>query len=78
MARVFPTGRCYCGCGGATEPTSYFAPGHDKRAEAKVVKDVYGSVVYFLAAHGYGPEGRDLMEPVSERTDAVGLQRAEP
>jgi hypothetical protein len=77
MARVFPTGKCFCGCGETTERTSYFVPGHDKRAEAKVVKEVYGSVVELLAAHGYGPEGRDLTAAIWEGTNASGLQLIE-
>jgi hypothetical protein len=74
MSRVFPTGKCFCGCGEPTEGTSYFVAGHDKRAEAKVVKEVYGSVVEFLAAHGYGPEGRDPEAALGEDIDAKGLQ----
>jgi hypothetical protein len=77
MARVFPTGKCFCGCGETTEGTSYFVPGHDKRAEAKVVKEVYGSVVELLTAHGYGPEGRDPAISIPEGTDAKGLQLLE-
>ena len=77
MSRVFPTGKCFCGCGEATEGTSYFIAGHDKRAEAKVVKEVYGSVVAFLAAHGYGPEGRDSTPAIQQDTDTKGLQLLE-
>jgi hypothetical protein len=73
MTRVFPTGKCFCGCGEATEGTSYFMPGHDKKAEAKVVKEVYGGVIEFLAAHGYGPEGRDPSAASSKGTDMKGL-----
>ncbi len=74
MNRVFPTGQCWCGCGEATPPTSFFSQGHDKRAEARVVKEVYGGVPEFLAAHGYGPEGRDPAVPLREGMDAPGLQ----
>lgn len=77
MSRVFPTGKCFCGCGEATEGTSYFVAGHDKRAEAKVVKECYGSVVELLAAHGYGPEGRDATAAIRVDTDRKGLQLLE-
>lgn len=77
MRRVYPTGKCWCGCGEATERTSFFIPGHDKRAEAKVVKEVYGSVVELLVAHGYGPEGRDPKAIVPVEIDAMGLQLLE-
>jgi hypothetical protein len=52
-------------------------PGHDKRAEAKVVKEVYGSVVELLAAHGYGPDGRDPRTAIQKGTDATGLKLLE-
>jgi len=78
MRRVFPTGKCWCGCGESTERTSFFVPGHDKRAEAKVVKEVYGSVVELLAAHGYGPDGRDPSTPhLRDALDVKGLQLLE-
>jgi hypothetical protein len=77
MNRVFPNGRCWCGCGESTERTVFFVPGHDKRAEARVVKEVYGSVPDFLTAHGYGPEGRDPQAAIREGIDATGLQLLE-
>lgn len=53
---VYPTGLCYCGCGTATDaPNKYFISSHDRRAEAKVVGDVYGSIAAFVVAHGGGP-----------------------
>ncbi len=56
--RVFPTGECWCGCGAETSTRSFFAPGHDKRAESAVIKREYGDVARFLDAHGYGPKGK--------------------
>jgi hypothetical protein len=73
MNRVFPTGQCWCGCGETTPPTSFFAQGHDKRAEARVVKEIYGGVAEFLTAHGYGPDGRDPEMTVREGPDVKGL-----
>jgi len=56
--RLIPTGDCWCGCGEETGVGAFFAPGHDKRAEAAVVKTVYGSVPELLIAHGFGPGGK--------------------
>ena len=59
VPEVYPTGRCYCGCGAEIPPQSYFVSGHDKRAEGAVIRGEYGSVARFLAAHGYGPGKTD-------------------
>ena len=53
--RPLPTGECWCGCGAETPVGSFFVQGHDKRAEARVILEKYGSVPDFLLAHGYGP-----------------------
>ncbi len=50
-----PTGSCWCGCGTSTE--SFFAPGHDRKAESMLMKLLFGrddAVVAFLDEHGYG------------------------
>src|SRR5690349_9894488 len=77
MARVLPMGKCFCGCGETTERTAYFVPGHDKRAEAKVVKDEYGGVLELLTAHGYGAEGRDPTAGIREGMDTRGIKLLE-
>lgn len=56
--RLLPTGECWCGCGTEVGLGSFFAPGHDRIAEGKVIRAEYGSVARFLVAHGYGPGGR--------------------
>jgi hypothetical protein len=38
---------------------AFFVQGHDKRAEAAIVKTVYGSVPALLVAHGFGPDGKN-------------------
>jgi hypothetical protein len=54
---AYPVGKCYCGCGSElNDPRGFFVSGHDKRAEAKVIKERYGNVPNFLLAHGYGPD----------------------
>jgi hypothetical protein len=57
--QVYPIGECYCGCGGKiADPTKFFLQGHDKRAEAEVIANEYGSVQQFVASHGYGPKSQ--------------------
>lgn len=60
-----PTGECWCGCGETTSIGAYFAAGHDKRAEAAIVKVVYGSVPKLLMAHGYGPGGKNAAQALA-------------
>jgi hypothetical protein len=57
MTNLQPTGQCWCGCGETAKRGAFFMPGHDKRAEAAVVKVEYGSVPDLLDKHGYGPGG---------------------
>lgn len=56
MIRRNPTGKCWCGCGGNGP---FFRPGHDRKAETRVIKQEYGGIPDFLEAHGYGPDGKD-------------------
>jgi hypothetical protein len=56
--RQLPTGECWCGCGTATSIGAFFAPGHDKTAESRVISDFYGTVANFLWAHGAHPAGK--------------------
>ncbi len=55
MKRLVPTGVCWCGCATEIDLGSFFAPGHDKRAEARIITEVFGSVAHFVAAFGYAP-----------------------
>ncbi|MEA2372844.1 MAG: hypothetical protein QOH12_3238 [Solirubrobacteraceae bacterium] len=61
-----PTGECWCGCGDGASRGAFFAPGHDKRAEAAVVKVIYGSVPQLLLAHGFGHDGRSAATALDE------------
>ncbi|GHB55311.1 hypothetical protein GCM10010331_48920 [Streptomyces xanthochromogenes] len=55
--RLIPTGNCWCGCQREVGLGKFFAPGHDKTAEAALIALRYeGSVPHFLHAHGYGPQ----------------------
>jgi hypothetical protein len=62
MTKLQPTGECWCGCGESTSRGAFFAPGHDKRAEAAIVKVEYGSVPDLLDDHGYGPGKKNAAE----------------
>lgn len=56
LPRLIPTGTCWCGCGRQVSLGSFFAPGHDKTAEAALLAAQYGgSVAQLLHAHQYGP-----------------------
>ena len=57
--RLLPTGACWCGCGEETPVGAFFRVGHDKVAEAAIIRSEYGSVAAFLVRHGFGPGGRN-------------------
>jgi hypothetical protein len=65
--KLLPTGTCWCGCGSDTKRGSFFASGHDKRAEAAVILEEYGDIPAFLVAHGYGPDGTKIPITVLEK-----------
>jgi hypothetical protein len=76
-AKLLPTGHCWCGCGDSNLALgSFFSAGHDKRAESKVIIEVFGSVPRFLVAFGYGPTDARPVEPELIRlaTNAKALQ----
>jgi hypothetical protein len=56
IKRLLPTGQCWCGCSARIDLGSFFAPGHDKRAESRVIMEVFGDVPHFVNAFGYGPD----------------------
>jgi hypothetical protein len=60
QGRLLPTGTCWCGCRSNTAAGSFWAPGHDKFAEAAVITLKHGSVAEFLIAEGFGPDGRNV------------------
>jgi hypothetical protein len=56
--RAYPLGICYCGCGAKLEnPSKFFVASHDRKLEARIIKEVYGDVASFALSHGYGPRG---------------------
>jgi hypothetical protein len=65
-AKVLPTGECWCGCGSETSIGAFFVSGHDRRAEAAVVKAEYENVPTFLVRHGYGPGGKNPTRELDE------------
>jgi len=56
---------CWCGCGTLVKGKRCFASGHDRKAESTVIKLKYGSVAKFVADHGFGPDGENLMEALA-------------
>ena len=66
FGRLIPTGECWCGCSQATGAGNFFAPGHDKFAEAAVINLTYGSVAEFLVSEGFGPGQRNAREELEE------------
>jgi hypothetical protein len=67
LPRLTPTGTCWCGCAKKVGPGSFFAPGHDKVAEAALLAAEYGSsVAQLLHGHGYGPGHSVSARAVSE------------
>ena len=60
--RVLPMGECWCGCGTEVSVRSFFAAGHDRRAESMLAALEYGSLADMLAAHGYGPGRTSLYD----------------
>jgi hypothetical protein len=64
--KILPTGECWCGCGEETSIGAFFVSGHDKRAEAAVVKVEYENVPKFLVQHGYGPGGKNPARALDE------------
>ena len=59
MDEVKPNGFCWCGCETAVGKDRFFSAGHDKFAEGHVTLTQYGSVAAYIAAHGYGPGGKN-------------------
>lgn len=51
--------QCWCGCGSRPAPRKVWAPGHDRKAEAAVIRREYGSIAEFVRQHGYGPGGKN-------------------
>ena len=50
--RLMPTGECWCGCG--KEPaylSSFFVPGHERKAVMDIVMAKYGSTAEFVYQH---------------------------
>ncbi len=49
------------GCGKPSPPGRLFHSGHDRAAEAVVIRERYGSIAEFLARHGFGPDNPPLL-----------------
>ncbi len=64
--RPRPSQICWCGCGSKTARGSFFLPGHDRAAEAAVIKVVYGGIPQFLLEHGYSPAAKNPRKALAE------------
>jgi len=54
--RAFPVGVCYCGCGAKLDNSrAFFVRSHDRKLEARIVREVYDDVASFALTHGYDP-----------------------
>src|SRR5205085_1066573 len=61
--------------------SKFFAPGHDRWAEAFLTTKIHGSVAGFLAANGYGPSGKNAREEASQANRffvQVTVRRTDP
>jgi hypothetical protein len=43
-----PNGTCYCGCGGTPKPGKFFVITHDRKAEARVIRERFGNIATFV------------------------------
>jgi hypothetical protein len=75
FGRLVPTGECWCGCDDEPRSGSFFASGHDKRAESAVINIEFGGVAEFLLAHGYGPDGKNPLEELERWRNDGGTTR---
>lgn len=67
MDELRPTGTSWCGCGGKTSKGAFFVSSHDRTAEAAILKLHFGGTIPgMLAAHGYGPGGKNLHEELAK------------
>ena len=76
--RLMPTGTCWCGCDAQVDLGSFFSPGHDKRAEARLIMEVFGGVPQFLHAFGRGPTGVAQAAQVDWTDCAMRLKAVKP
>jgi hypothetical protein len=70
MTSQRPTGECWCGCGRQTSPRAFFVQTHDRTAESAMIRAEYGSIPDFLAAHAYGPSGKNAKDAIPRGSHA--------
>ena len=57
IPEVHPNGTCFCGCGETTRPGKFFVITHDRRAEARVIRERFGDIATFVVwAERYLPK----------------------
>ena len=65
------TGKCWCGCGEDTD--TFFAPGHDRRAERALLRLEYGGghTAKWIANLGYSPDNSVVEASEGQREDSM-------
>jgi hypothetical protein len=54
---VHPNGTCFCGCGETPRRGKFFIVTHDRRAEARVIRERFGDIATFVVwAERYLPK----------------------
>jgi hypothetical protein len=44
-----PDGTCFCGCGETPSPGKFFVITHDRKAEARVIRERFGNIATFVS-----------------------------
>jgi hypothetical protein len=46
---VYPNGKCYCGCDETPKRGKFFVVTHDRRAEARAIRERFGDIATFVS-----------------------------
>lgn len=49
VSTVRPNGTCYCGCSETPKAGKFFVVTHDRRAEARVIRERFGDIATFVS-----------------------------
>jgi hypothetical protein len=49
IATVYPNGSCYCGCDEIPKRGKFFVVTHDRRAEARAIRERFGDIATFVS-----------------------------
>ena len=48
IPKVHPSGTCFCGCGETPKRGKFFVQTHDRKAEARVIRERFGDIATFV------------------------------